>query len=80
MRVYGYRLRQIFVISLFFIFLLSVLCKANIDKARGAETYNVGGNNYENYSSLQDAINKASNNDTIYVYSGTYLENIFINK
>ena len=39
----------------------------------------VGGNGPGNYTTIQDAIDNASSNDTIFVYSGTYLENIFIN-
>lgn len=34
----------------------------------------------ENFTSIQDAINNASNGDTIYVYNGTYIENIVVNK
>ena len=33
-----------------------------------------------NYSSIQEAIDSASNNDTIYVSKGTYFENIIITK
>ena len=39
----------------------------------------VGGSGPGNYTRIQDAIDNASSNDTIFVYSGTYLENIFIN-
>lgn len=34
----------------------------------------------EGYSNIQDAINNASEGDTIYVYPGVYYENIFIGK
>jgi len=37
-------------------------------------------NGEEEYTSIQDAINDASNGDTIYVNSGVYHENIYINK
>jgi parallel beta-helix repeat protein len=40
----------------------------------------VGGGGSGNYSKIQDAIDNASDNDTIYVYSGMYNENIVINK
>lgn len=33
-----------------------------------------------NYSSIQDAVNAASEGDTIQVYPGTYNENIYVNK
>jgi len=40
----------------------------------------VGGSGQGNYSRIQDAIDNASDNDNIYVYSGLYNENILINK
>jgi nitrous oxidase accessory protein len=39
----------------------------------------VGGGGPGNYTTIQSAINAASNGDTIFVYSGTYLENLIIN-
>jgi len=39
----------------------------------------VGGSGPGNYTKIQDALNNASYNDTIFVYNGTYEENIFIN-
>jgi len=40
----------------------------------------VGGSGPGNYTRIQDAIDNASDNDTIFVYSGMYNENIVINK
>ena len=40
----------------------------------------VGGSGPGNYSKIQDAINDASNGDTIYVYEKTYYENLYVNK
>jgi len=40
----------------------------------------VGGNGPGNYSSIQDAIDNASDSDTIFVYNGTYEEQISVDK
>ncbi len=40
----------------------------------------VGGNGLQNYTLIQDAIDNASEGDTVFVYSGMYYENIAINK
>ena len=44
-----------------------------------ANTLYVGGG-AGNYTSIQEAINAASSGDTIFIYSGTYHENVFISK
>ncbi|UCE38360.1 MAG: hypothetical protein JSW00_03745 [Thermoplasmata archaeon] len=38
------------------------------------------GNPKENFTSIQEAIDNASEGDTIYVYNGTYYENVVVNK
>ncbi|MHA1233096.1 MAG: hypothetical protein ACTSPQ_20920, partial [Candidatus Helarchaeota archaeon] len=40
----------------------------------------VGGSGPNNYTKIQDAIDNASDGDTVFVYSGIYHENIFVNK
>ena len=40
----------------------------------------VGGNQYGNYSIIQNAIDNTSSGDIVYVYSGIYYENIVVNK
>jgi parallel beta-helix repeat protein len=55
----------------------------NIEKSLSTSTGNwlyVGGSGPGNYTKIQDAIDNAIDNDTIYVYSGIYNENIVINK
>jgi len=40
----------------------------------------VGGSGPGNYTKIQDAINESVNGDTVFVYNGTYVENIVIDK
>ena len=46
---------------------------------RGHTLY-VGGSGPDNYTKIQVAINNASDGDTIFVFNGTYYENIVVNK
>jgi len=43
-------------------------------------TLYVGGSGPGNYSTIKDAIDNATDGDTIYVYNGTYKENLVLNK
>jgi parallel beta-helix repeat protein len=45
-----------------------------------AITLYVGGGGPGNYTTIQDGVNASSAGDTIYVYSGIYLEHVLINK
>lgn len=38
------------------------------------------GNPAENYTKIQDAINNSNPGDTVFVYNGTYIENVVVNK
>jgi len=40
----------------------------------------VGGSGPGNYTRIQDAINNASDGNTVYVYNGTYFENVVVDK
>ena len=40
----------------------------------------VGGSGLNNYTKIQDAVDDASSGDTIFVFNGTYYENVVINK
>ncbi len=40
----------------------------------------VGGSGEGNYTKIQDAIDNASDGDTVFVYNGTYVENVVVDK
>ena len=65
--------------------LLSLLASATATEeslafGKYSTIFYVGGTGDGNYTSIQTAIDNASEGDTIYVYGGTYFEHIIINK
>jgi parallel beta-helix repeat protein len=54
--------------------------KKSFEPILSGNTLYVGGTGEGNYSKIQDAINDASNGDTVFVFNGTYYENIVIDK
>ena len=74
------------VVILFFM-IISINPSAAIDNDKNStlpisdgKTLYVGGTSEGNYTSIQDAIDNASNGYTVFVYNGTYYENIVVNK
>ena len=53
--------------------------KSSILTIRGNTLY-VGGSGPDNYTTIQGAINDANDGDTVFVYNGTYYENIVVDK
>jgi parallel beta-helix repeat protein len=53
--------------------------KQSFQGSKGNALY-VGGSGPGNYSKIQDAIDNSSDGDTVFVFSGTYYENLVVNK
>ena len=61
-------------------FLMAFLTSLVLISFTSASTIYVDDSGAGDYLKIQDAINNANQSDTIYVYSGTYNENIILNK
>jgi parallel beta-helix repeat protein len=68
--------------TLFFVLFFGMLgFSDNISKpVSAAKSIIVDDDGFGNYTTIQDAIDNASAGDTIYVWSGTYYENVIVNK
>ena len=58
----------------------TVVIKRTYNSSYFGNTLYVGGSGDGNYTKIQDAIDDASEGDTVFVYNGIYYENIIINK
>jgi len=72
------RIEVILVCILLLVSSLVIVLPVESVKSSGNTLY-VGGSGPGNYTRIQDAINNASDGDTIYVYSGIYFEDVKIN-
>ena len=53
--------------------------QSSMSFSRGKTLY-VGGSGGDNYTQIQHAIDNASDGDTVFVYNGTYYENVVVDK
>jgi len=76
-------MKRVIVVGIIFTLIMPAIATNEINSFRlngnGRILY-VGGSGPNNYTSIQDAINNASDGYTIYVYYGNYNESIIINK
>lgn len=63
-----------------FLFIISLYVPRISSQEPFPSLISVGGNGPGNYTRVQDALNNASNGDTVFVYNGTYYENLIIEK
>jgi parallel beta-helix repeat protein len=76
--------RRIFAVWACLLILLSIIIIIDVStdillKGKGATLY-VGGAGPGNFTTIQLAIDNASSGDTVFVYNGTYFENVNVNK
>jgi len=81
--------RKVLVVGIIILFIkmssipstgISKLEKTTIPILYDGNILYVGGDGPGNYSDIQDAVKNASNGDTVYVYNGTYYEQVKIGK
>ena len=72
------KITSLMVVGLFFFGGISFGSAAH-DILNGNTLY-VGGSGPGNYTTIQDAIDNASDSDRVYVYNGTYYENVVVDK
>ena len=65
----------VLIFGFFNIFSDFIICRA-----KNGNALFVGGTGIGNYTTIQDAIDNASNDDTVYVHNGIYSEEIIIDK
>ncbi len=70
--------KQIIILIVFFLMGVTIYSGFSNNIIKASDTIYVDDDGGLDYTSIQDAIDAASNGDTIYVYSGTYYEHIAV--
>jgi parallel beta-helix repeat protein len=74
------RMKKELLTVIIMVILVAVVFSGCIEEKKTSKTIYVDDNGGKDYTSIQAAIDNATNGDTVYIYSGTYHENIVINK
>jgi parallel beta-helix repeat protein len=72
-------------VGIIFFLVISIVPYSTLSNEISTSTFDgnilyVGGSGLGNYSIIQDAIDNASDGDTVFVFSGTYFENVVVDK
>jgi len=79
-------MKRILTIGVILLFIGSISSSTGFNEEQSpttsydGKTLYVGGSGPNNYSKIQDAIDDASDGDTVFVYNGTYGENVVVHK
>ncbi len=73
-------IKKIFMSLSICLLLFNTVTNLGIFEIVNGEPFYVGGSGEGNYSTIQNAINISSDGDIIFVYNGTYYENLEVNK
>jgi len=73
-------IKKIIFTMIIFLFISPICISDQTYFEKQGKTYYVGGNDPGNYNTIQDAIDNASSNDTVFVYKGIYKESIVLYK
>jgi parallel beta-helix repeat protein len=73
-------LRNVLAVGIMVLFIgAGIIPSAAQDERKGNILY-VGGSGPGNYTRIQDAVDNASDGDTVFVFNGLYYENVIVNK
>ena len=73
------KILNLVVVSILILSIFSLITINTVKGSNGTTLY-VGGSGPGNYTTIQSAIDNASDGDTVYVYTGIYIENIRVQK